>query len=133
MEEMKLDLGLKEYPLGYGVLRFNPRDPNLYARFSAALTALEALGLPEGVPPVEWLQQTDRKLKELLNGVFGQENDFDALLGGVSLLAVTGNGKHVLENLLAFLEPILTEGAKQCVDALTRQELAVAQARREAL
>ncbi len=133
MEETTLDMGLVTYPLGFGQLRFNPTDPNLYDRFLKGMEALEGWKLPADVEPVEWLQKTDRELKDILTQVFGQENDFDRILGGVSLLALAGNGKYVLENLLLWLEPVLADGAKKCVEALTRQELAAAKTRRDAL
>ena len=44
MQKLNFDLGLKEYEIGGGVLRFNPGDPNVYARFAEAgkrLTAVE--------------------------------------------------------------------------------------------
>ena len=62
-------------------------------------------------------------MKQILTWVFGQENDFEKLFPAVSLLAVSGNGKSVLENLLAFLEPILTAGIDRCVEMLTREIL----------
>ena len=33
-KKLNLDLGVKEYELGGGVLRINPTDPNLFKRFS---------------------------------------------------------------------------------------------------
>ena len=37
MEKLQFDSGIKEYKInGAGVLRFNPGDPNLYARFLEA-------------------------------------------------------------------------------------------------
>ena len=119
----KLDLGLQAYPLGQGVLRLNPSDPALYSRFESAAEELRGVfQAAEGTLPSA-LQSADEKIKEILNGVF-PGNDFDALLGGVSLFAAGSNGETVLSNLLGVLMPILTRGAKTCVQSLTRQALA---------
>ena len=64
--------------------------------------------------------------------MFGEENDFDALLGGVNLLAVAGNGERVITNLLQALLPVLTEGAKLCAAGQAEQAVEKAQARRAA-
>ena len=121
MKNITLDTGIEEFSFaGGGVLRFNPCDPNLYARFmdvEKEITAVEQelsratddSSQPETV--LRLTREADRKAKEILNRAFGGENDFDKILGGVSLLAVTGNGQRVVSNLLAVLEEILTEGA----------------------
>ena len=43
MKTLSLDTGMTEYRLGSGVLRCNPSDPNLYARFLEALDGLRQL------------------------------------------------------------------------------------------
>ena len=102
MEKMTIDCGVRQYKInGKGVLRFKPKDPNVYARFGQLL---------EQLPQGENLPQLDKKLKEGLTQVF-PGNDFEALLGGVSLLAVGANGERVLTNFLHCLEPILRRGA----------------------
>jgi len=133
MEKLLFDTGVKEYRLGVGgVLRFNPGDPNLYARF---LEAAEKISQIEedmirsakaencedtGAAILKLLQEADQKMKQTLNWVFGHENDFDKLLGGVNLLAVADNGERVVTNLFAALEPVLTEGAKRCAGEQAR-------------
>lgn len=121
MKHIELDAGVEEFSFaGGGVLRFNPKDPNLYARFMEAeeeLNALEAelnekaKSCEDTVKAMQLLRQADGKVKDLLNRVFGGGNDFHEALGGVSLLAVAGNGKPVVSNLMSALEEILTEGA----------------------
>lgn len=120
MEKLEFDRGIRSFTLENGaVLRFNPTDPNLYGRFEAAALRLQAaLEAVKGDEPLEALTRADRQLKEILQGIFGPENDFDALLGGMSLLAVGENGRSLLENLLEALEPVLREGVESCVRAL---------------
>ena len=44
MEKLQFDSGVKEYRInGGGVLRFNPGDPNVYARFLEAADKLQQL------------------------------------------------------------------------------------------
>ncbi len=135
MEKLIFDSGVKEYQLGNGVLRFNPADPNVYARFMEALEKLRAVetGLVEdakaqinpeteensGEVVVRLLAKADREAKDILNWVFGSGNDFTQILDGVSLLAVGGNGERVITNLLHTLTPIIQEGAEKCAQQQT--------------
>ena len=111
MEQIQFDTGLREYRVGGGTLRFNPADPNLYARFLEAVEALSTLEVTDGI---SGLKDMDRQAKAILQTVFGPENDLDAVFGGMNLLAMGSNGHRVLENFLSALEPILTEGALRC-------------------
>lgn len=143
MEKFVFDSGVKEFEVnGNGVLRFNPGDPNLYARFSDVLEEIrevekelgvEAKKLEQcqdsGVAALRLMREADRKIKKLLDAVFGDGNDFDKLLGGVNLLAVAGNGERVITNLLRALQPILAEGAEAC--AKQEADRAVAEAKLE--
>ena len=120
MQQLTIDTGVEEFCInGRGVLRFNPADPNLYHRFFDAGRELEALDkelerraaeLPEGPAGAEaglaLLAEYDARIKALLGGVFGPENDFDAVLGGVNLAGAAANGKRVVQNLLEALTPI---------------------------
>ena len=140
MKKLKLDWGVQEYKLGNGVLRFNPSDPNLYARFLEAAQQLPELekqlvadaknqeGNTDGLMTL--LSKADTQMKQLLNGVF-RGNDFDALLEGVNLLAVAGNGERVVTNLLQTLEPILRQGAEEFAQAQTDAAVAKARQRRD--
>ncbi len=130
MEKLTFDTGIREYDVnGRGVLRFNPSDPNVYDRFFRAaddfrrieqeltdggLEGLEGQALAEGM--VRRMEETDRKVKRTLNEVFGEPNDFDALLEGVNLMAVASNGERVVTNLLAALAPVLEQGARECAE-----------------
>lgn len=135
MEQIIFDNGIREYQLGNGVLRFNPGDPNLYARFLEAAEKIQAMEEKllqqakemesSGEQVVMLLRQADSQMKETLRWVFGEANDFDKLLGGVNLLAVAANGERVVTNLFAALQPILVAGAK----ALTREKTDVAVAK----
>ena len=139
MQKIQFDSGVQEYRLsGGGVLRFNPCDPNLYSRFLDAAQKIQALeqelgekarNAPQqdGYMAVELLVEADKKMKALLQQVFGEENDFDRVLGGVNLLAVAGNGERVITNLFAVLQPILIQGAEKC--AQERKAEAVQQAK----
>ena len=142
MDQLKVDLGMEEFDLGCGVLRFNPTDPNLYARFldlepqlddlqqrlsQKTAQATDAAGL------LKALAETDRQLKDLLTRVFGEENDFSRLLRGVNLLSTAGNGLSVAENLLAALEPVLSRGAERFVESKTADAREKARQRREGL
>lgn len=127
MKTIKLDTGVVSYRLGEGVLRFNPGDPNVYVRFSQAVEKLQsteqemfaALSAP-GADVLAVMEQTDRAIKQLLSWVFGPGNDFDAMLGGVNLLAVTADGQRLANRLFAALEPILLEGARRCAEGQAR-------------
>lgn len=143
MEKISFDSGIREYRLnGSGVLRFNPCDPNLYVRFLEAadkISALEKELMAEakgkedgesGENVVQLLQSADKSMKSLLSWVFGQENDFDKLLGGVNLLAVGSNGERVVTNLFHALQPVLLAGAKTCAAEQTKAAVARAERRR---
>ena len=145
MEKIVFDSGIKEFKLGnLGVLRFNPGDPNLYARF---LDAAEKIRLVEkqlleqaqamqeqhsGEQVVRLMQEADRQMKDVLGWVFGAGNDFDKLLGGVNLLAVGSNGERVVTNLFAALQPVLVAGAEKCAQEKKTAAVQQAKARRAA-
>lgn len=123
MEKIQFDVGQRAYRInGAGVLRFNPGDPNLYSRFLDAVEKLKEVETEltrqaetvQGEEIVKLMTQADEKMKGILGWVFGPENDFQKLLGGVNLLAVADNGERVVTNFFAALEPVLVEGAKRC-------------------
>ncbi len=143
MEKIQFDSGVKEFKInGSGVLRFNPGDPNVYARFLEAAEKIQgvenslteqAKAMPEqdaGAAAVQLMAQADKQMKEILGWVFGPSNDFDKILGGVNLLAVAGNGERVVTNLFTALQPILVEGAQRCAQEKTQAAVAKANARR---
>ncbi len=128
MEQLNFDSGIREYKINNnGVLRFNPGDPNVYARFMEASekiqavekmmeSKMKALGDSEtdGAAVLQILAEADKQMKEILNWVFGKGNDFDEILEGVNLMAVATNGERVVTNLLNALLPIIHEGAENC-------------------
>ena len=129
MEKIQFDAGQRSYRInGGGILRFHPGDPNLYARFMEAVEKLKAVETElvqqaeniQGEEIVKLMRAADEKMKEILNWVFGGDNDFHKLLGGVNLLAVTDNGERVITNLFAALEPVLMDGAKRCAADLAK-------------
>lgn len=139
MKKLKLDWGVQEYKLGAGVLRFNPSDPNLYARFLEAAGQLPAVEkqLVEDARNLEGqtqelmilLTRADSRMKGILNDVF-RGNDFDVLLEGVNLLAVASNGERVVTNLLQTLEPLIAAGAETFAQAQTDAAVEKARQRR---
>lgn len=137
MDKIQFDSGVRAYRInGGGILRFNPGDPNLYARFLEAVEKLRTVEQEltrqaenvQGADIVMLMTQADEKMKGILNWVFGGENDFQQLLNGVNLLAVADNGERVVTNLFEALEPVLVEGAKRCAD----EQAAKARAKRSA-
>lgn len=137
MEKLQFDDGIRSFRInGGGVLRFNPADPNVYARFLEGEQKLlqlekELSGAADGAEAVERLRQVDGQMKQVLNHIFGPENDFEVLLKGVNLLAVAGNGQRVVTNLFAALEPVITQGAERCAAQQTALAVEKARARRE--
>ena len=130
MEALNFDSGIKEYQInGKGVLRFNPSDPNVYARFVDAMPKIEQIEKEmaekannidkdsgaAGEQVLRIMRETDRKIKAELSSVFGDGNDFDQILEGVNLMAVASNGERVIANLINALQPIMENGAKECV------------------
>ena len=142
MEKISFDSGVKSYKInGTGVLRFNPGDPNVYARFLEAAEKLQdvenalveeakELSQADGAGVVQLLSRADKEMKQVLSGVFGQENDFDKILGGVNLLAVADNGQRVVTNLFDALQPVLVAGAKACAEEKTAEAVKKAKQRR---
>ena len=125
--ELNIDTGVEEFRVnGREVLRFNPADPNLYHRFFAAGAELDGYD----AALTKALAALDGKIKKLLTGIFGAENDFDAILGGVNLAGVGANGKRVVQNLLEALTPILREGAERRLTAAADAAAARADAAR---
>lgn len=128
MDILKLDLGIKEYRLTEnGVLRFNPSDPNVYARFLDAEKDIRAVEQEAankantetdnlGGAAIRIMAEADRKIKDILNRIYGHGNDFHSILEGVNVLAVGGNGNRIISNLLEALTPIMEQGAKDFAD-----------------
>lgn len=144
MEKLIFDSGVKEYQINdNGVLRFNPSDPNVYARFLDAMDKIQTVENDlvakakeiekledqeqSGVAVLRLMAEADREVKKILTEVFGADNNFDEVLGGVNLLAVATNGERVITNFLAVLQPIMVAGAENC--AKQQADAAVAEAK----
>lgn len=131
MEKLIFDTGIKEYEVNdKGILRFNPSDPNVYARFmdvSEKIHTIEtemaerAKAIDEsnaetrGAEMLQIMRDADRKVKTFLGEVFGVENDFDEIFEGVNLMAVARNGERVITNFFVAIEPIIVSGVQACV------------------
>ena len=140
MKQINFDSGIREYKINdNGVLRFNPGDPNVYARFTEAsekiqeiertmVAQAEQIDKNDGAAVLRLLADADVKMKDVLNWVFGKGNDFNEIMEGVNLMAVATNGERVITNLLNGLLPIIQKGAEECA----KQQIgdAVAQAER---
>ncbi len=139
MEKLNIDIGIKSYQFveGGAPLVFNPSDPNVYARYASAMDEIKAVEkemsakanavVPEndtmeaqaaaGTMALQVMEETDRRIKGILNNIFGGGNNFDNILLGVNLMAVTASGDRVINSLLEALAPIMEDGAKNCVNA----------------
>ncbi len=146
MEKLIFDNGMQEYQINdNGVLRFNPSDPNVYARFLEAMDKIRSVEDKlvskakemektesqerNGAAVLKIMAEADRETKKILTEVFGEGNDFDKLLGGVNLLAVAGNGERVITNFLVAIQPIMIAGAEKY--AKQQADKAVAEAKRK--
>lgn len=133
VKTLQFDDGLLRLDVnGNGLLTFNPSDFNVYQRFFQLLKELpemekryaaqveqstgetgEGGSLELAGGELDWARDMDREIKEKLSGVFGPGNDFDALLGGVNVMAVGNNRERVITNLLNALVPYIEEGAER--------------------
>lgn len=139
MEKLSFDIGIREFDVNGAVLRFNPSDPNVYARFVAAadkLVEVENRMVAEGNAAGEdggtvlrALETADRKVKEILAEVFGAGNDFNAIFGGINAMAVAANGERVLTNFLYCVGPVLEAGARKCAEEQVEKALRDREAR----
>ncbi len=139
MEKLTFDTGVREFEVnGKGVLRFNPGDPNVYARLVDAMDDMKAVEADlveqsrsiqqgDGAAVLRLMAQADKRMKDILTGVFGSENNFDEILGGVNVMAVCDNGERTITNLLNVLTPIIRGGAERC--AKQQADMAVAEAK----
>lgn len=131
MENLNISVGIKRYQLveGGAPLAFNPSDPNVYARYMDALPQIKSVeqemaekaktvNTPDadaGEKSLRIMRETDSRMKAILNSIFGEGNDFEKILVGVNLMALTENGNRVINNVLDALTPIMSDGAKACV------------------
>lgn len=132
MEKLNISVGIKRYELveGGALLSFNPGDPNVYARYMEMIPQIQAVeremaqkannvdvnAEDAGEKTLSIMRETDCRMKDILNQIFGGENNFDEILIGVNLMAVTEGGNRVINNVLDALTPIMNAGAKSCVE-----------------
>ena len=126
MQKLNFDLGIKEFEIGGGVLRFNPSDPNVYARFlkmSDKLVEAEQRlvekaqkyeGKNVGKDMLRVVEDVDREMKDMLSWVFGPQNDFEAIFRGTNITGVGENGERIITNFIHAVQPILEKGARNC-------------------
>lgn len=137
MEKLTFDNGVKEYSInGRATLRFNPADPNVYARYVECIDKINGIeeemkaagaAMDESSPnyakqSLEIMRGADAKVKAMLRETFGAQNDFDAIFDGVNVMGVAVNGKMVITNFMEMLAPILEDGAKRFVDQAVEQK-----------
>ena len=140
MEKLVFDNGIREFQInGFGVLRFNPCDLNVYARFVEAgdklvaaesemvARAKEMEGNRDAVLRIN--TEADREVKKILGWVFGPRNDFDAIFEGVNVMSPGNNGERAITNFVNAIAPVVAEGAKECAKQQIRE--AEAQAKRD--
>ena len=147
---LNIDDGLLRLDInGNGLLIFNPTDFNLYDRFMQLHKDLPAIE-KKYIDEIESMEdgsdedleltgkamakahEMDKALKARLSEVFGLQNDFDKLLGGVNLMAFGGNGQRVVTNLLEALTPYIEEGVNRHLSDDVAQAKANRQQRRAA-
>lgn len=146
MKNINFDSGIQEYNInGIGVLRFNPSDINVYQRFMDSVgkvedleknmvSAIEALDGQDkescAKEAIRLMAEADKDIKNILAEVFGKENDFNQILGGVNLLAVCTNGERAITNLFYALMPIFQEGIESYASQATKNAAANARLNR---
>lgn len=131
MEQLTLDVGIKEYNInGNAILRFNPADPNLYARYIAAIDKIDAVEkemqekaktIDENAPDYakkscNLMAEADSKVKSVLAETFGNGNDFEKIFDGVNVMAVAVNGERVIANFMNLVGPMLETGVTAFVE-----------------
>lgn len=131
MEKLIFDTGMKSFTVNDGgVLRFNPSDPNVYARFVEAAAKIQAVeddmvkkaqsikaeGEEAGEAALKLMKEADQEMKKILGWVFGEINDFEKIFAGVNLMAVGENGERVITNFISALLPIMQTGAQKCAN-----------------
>ena len=138
MEKLNINVGIKRYQLveGGALLSFNPGDPNVYARYMELVPKIKDVqqemtgkakavnvNAPDaGEQTLKIMRETDRRMKDILNQIFGKENNFDDILAGVNLMAITADGSRVIDNVIDGLTPIMSEGVKVKTAKLNREQ-----------
>lgn len=134
MEKLTFDTGVKEYEVnGRTILRFNPSDPNVYARLLKATDEIRSVE-NEYLDKLKYSRETQRKrefaksatqalseadtkVKDILSNVFGLNNNFHKIFDGVNIVALRRDGEsRVLDAFLEAVMPIMESGLKELFD-----------------
>ena len=131
MEQLNFDSGIREFSInGRAVLRFNPADPNVYARYIEAVDKISKVEKDLGkkanaIDPnagdsyqkqLFLMRDADKKVKVILSETFGEGNDFEQIFDGVNVMAVAVNGERVIVNFINMIGPIIEAGATDFVE-----------------
>lgn len=129
MQKLNFDTGMRKFQINDGaVLQFNPSDINLYSRFIDAtdqfkkieadmVAKAQAIENPSGEDTILLMREADAEVKNVLQNIFGKQNDFDAIFEGVNVMAVAPNGERVITNFIVAISPIIEDGAKNYAKA----------------
>lgn len=121
--KITFDTGIKNFEInGNAILKFNPSDPNLYARFKKMTNEITLIEsefnaqrekIDDAGETIDLLESYDSKIKQLLNFVFGDFNSFDSIFEGVNVMAISSNGEMIISNFLNAIYPIIEDGARK--------------------
>ncbi|MEG0178817.1 MAG: hypothetical protein RR573_00135 [Oscillospiraceae bacterium] len=150
-QKLSFDTGIQEFEINdNALLKFNPSDPNVYKRFFETAEKIseiekdmenkihsfdnllnekgEQIG---GEKVIELLYNIDTEIKEQLKYTFGEDNDFDKMLGNVNLMAMCTNHERVITNFFNALMPIISKGAEMQLKNKANNAVTFANANRE--
>lgn len=129
MQKLNFDNGMQRFQVnGNAVLEFNPSDMNVYSRFLDAADKIgkieeglvskgKSISEADGEAVIRLMAEADAEVKKILRSIFGEQNDFDKIFGGVNVMAVATNGERVITNFMVAITPIVEEGAKSYAKA----------------
>ena len=138
MENIIFDSGVKEYRVNNGdaVLRVNFADPGVFDRifelepfvlkleadYIEKTKALDELtdeqGFVKTKKMLRYMTEIDQAIKIKLTETFGAQNDFNAIFGGVNVMAFATNGKRVIANFLEAISPIIQSTVESEADKI---------------
>lgn len=146
MQNLNLNLGMQSFILQDGCppLRFRPDDVAIYARFMDSLEPIskisdeyeadiKASSNSENENAETFLRAAkkhDLRVKQILTDVFGSHNDFDKILGGISLFNET-DGKSNIEIIMDALLPLFDKGINDYADTIAGEAAEEAHLNRE--
>lgn len=157
MQKITFDTGIKEFEINdKHILRFNPSDPNVYARFFESFSDVEALeaeyekkmselgadgmetddkgfavGFGKAKTVTETMKEFDLRIKQKLSYAFGESYDFDEILEHINVLAFGANGERIITNVLNAFTPIFEEGMREYTEKEAQEAVETAKLNRE--